>query len=234
MKKHIYLYLVFVLLLGYSCGKDEGVDPEPEPENVAPTVPTIIFPQNNTLCIDNAIKFEWNASNDPEGEALRYRLEIANDANFSSIVENKSVSNKTAIVVTLNKGLTFFWRVKAIDSKNAESDFSVTSQFLTEGEGESNHLPFIPELVLPELNATVSGTSTTLSWTANDADGDALTFDVYLDTNTDPSTKVSENQSNSTFEASGLSEGTTYYFKIVVKDDKGGVTIGSVWSFNTP
>lgn len=86
---------------------------------------------------------------------------------------------------------------------------------------------------MPELNTTVSGTSTTLSWTASDVDGVALTFDVYLDTSTDPSTKVSENQSNSTFEASGLSAGTTYYFKIVVKDDKGGATIGSVWSFST-
>lgn len=233
MKKHIYLYLVFTLLLSLSCSKEEGAGPEPEPENKAPTVPSKIFPLNNTLCIDNAINFQWNASTDPEGETLRYRLEIASDANFSSIIENKSVTNVTSTIITLDKGLSFFWRVKAIDSKNAESDFSITSQFLTEGEGESNHLPFIPELVLPVLNSTISGTSTTLSWSASDADEDPLTFDVYLDTNENPTTKVSENQSNTTFLASGLSAGTTYYFKIVVKDSKEGVTIGSIWSFST-
>ncbi|WP_298767171.1 fibronectin type III domain-containing protein [uncultured Polaribacter sp.] len=233
MKKHIYLYLVFTLLLSLSCSKEEGPGPEPETENKAPTVPSKIFPLNNTLCIDNAINFQWNASTDPEGETLRYRLEIASDANFSSIIENKSVTNVTSTIITLDKGLSFFWRVKAIDSKNAESDFSITSQFLTEGEGESNHLPFIPELVLPVLNSTISGTSTTLSWSASDADEDPLTFDVYLDTNENPTTKVSENQSNTTFQASGLSAGTTYYFKIVVKDSKEGVTIGSIWSFST-
>jgi hypothetical protein len=233
MKKRIYLYLVFALLLGYSCGKDGGNEPDPEPENMLPTVPTKIFPLNNTLCIDNAINFQWNAAEDPEGDVLRYRVEISENANFSNILESKSVSNNTSTIITLEKGLSFFWRVKAIDSKNGESDFSDTSQFLTEGDGESNHLPFVPELVLPALNATISGTATTLSWTASDIDEDTLTFDVYLDTNTNPTTKVSENQTNTTYEASGLIPATTYYFRIVVKDDKGGATIGQVWSFST-
>lgn len=234
MKKHIYLYLVFALLLSYSCGKDEGNDPDPEPENEVPTVPTKVFPLNNTLCIDNNINFQWNESSDPEGEVLRYRVEISENANFTSIIESKSVSDATSTIITLDKGLSFFWRIKAVDAKNAESDFSVTSQFLTEGEGESNHLPFIPELVLPELNSTISGTSTTLSWNASDVDEDPLTFDVYLDTNENPTTKVSENQTSTTYQATNLSSATTYYFKIVVKDDKGGATIGQVWSFSTP
>lgn len=233
MKRHVYLYLAFVLLLGYSCGKDEGNDPDPEPENEVPTVPTKVFPLNNTLCIDNNINFQWNESSDPEGEVLRYRVEISENADFTSILESKSVSDATSTIITLDKGLSFFWRVKAVDAKNAESDFSATSQFLTEGNGESNHLPFIPELILPELNGTISGTSTTLSWTASDIEEDPLTFDVYLDTSENPNTKVSENQTSTTYQATNLSSATTYYFKIVVKDDKGGVTIGQVWSFNT-
>ncbi|MFS4482730.1 fibronectin type III domain-containing protein [Hyunsoonleella sp. 2307UL5-6] len=231
--KKIYLYSV-ILLLGYACSSG-GSDPEPDPipENRVPSVPTKVFPLNNTLCIDNAINFEWNPSNDPDGDTVRYRVEISENANFTNLIESKSVSNAVSTIITLDKGLSFFWRVRAIDSKNAESDFSVTSQFLTEGDGETNHLPFVPELVSPTLNEVISGTSTTLSWTAIDADNDALTFDVYLDTSNDPTTKVAENLTTTSYEASGLAAATTYYFKVVVKDDKGGATIGQVWTFST-
>lgn len=47
-----------------------------------------------------------------------------------------------------------------------------------------------------------------------------------MDTNNKPTTKNSENQSATTFSATGLTAATTYYFKIVVKGDKGGITIG--------
>ena len=97
----------------------------------------------------------------------------------------------------------------------------------------SNHLPFAPNLLAPVLNSEIDGTSTTISWTASDVDNDTLTFDVYLDKKSNPNIKVSENQSGTTFNASGLSVATTYFFKVVVKDDKGGVTIGQVWSFST-
>ena len=220
---------MFVSLLVFSCGKDD----DPEPENSLPTVPTKVYPLNNTLCIDNAINFEWNASTDSDGDNISYKVEVSENASFSNIIETQSVSNNTSVVITLEKGLSFFWRLKAIDSKDGESNFSEVSQFLTEGEGESNHLPFIPILVSPKLESIISGTSTTLSWIATDADNDALTFDVYLDTNTKPNTKVSENQTATTFEATALNPETTYYFKVVVKDDRGGVTVGQVWSFIT-
>lgn len=227
--KNTYLFLIPVLLFVFSCGKDDN----PEPENSLPTVPSKIYPLNNTLCIDNAINFEWNASSDSDGDNIIYKVEVSENATFSNIIESQSVSNNTSVVITLEKGLSFFWRLKAIDSNDGESDFSEVSQFLTEGEGESNHLPFIPILVSPKLDSTISGTNTTLSWTANDADNDALTFDVYLDTNTKPITKVSENQTKTTYEAVNLNPETTYYFKIIVKDGKGGATVGQVWSFRT-
>ena len=85
----------------------------------------------------------------------------------------------------------------------------------------------------PALNSEIDGTSAALSWSASDVDNDPLTFDVYLDTNQDPTTKVSENQTETTFNATGLTASSTYYFKVVVKDDKGGVSIGQIWSFTT-
>ena len=233
MKKS-YLYLVILISVFLSCsgGGDGDPGPSPEPENTAPTVPVQIYPLSNTLCIDNNVVFEWNASADNEGNPITYKVEISESSNFSTLSHEVS-SSSTSRVIILEKGKSYYWRLKARDSKGAESNYSSISQFLIEGTGVSNHLPFAPELVSPALNSEIDGSSTTLSWTASDVDNDTLSYDVYLDTNSNPVAKVSEGQSGTSFEATGLTAASTYYFKVVVKDGNGGITIGQVWSFTT-
>jgi fibronectin type 3 domain-containing protein len=87
--------------------------------------------------------------------------------------------------------------------------------------------------VAPNIDEVITGADVTLSWTASDVDNDALTYDVYLDTEINPVAKVSENQTETTFNVTNLISGTTYYFKVVVKDNNGGVTVGQVWRFIT-
>jgi fibronectin type 3 domain-containing protein len=81
------------------------------------------------------------------------------------------------------------------------------------------------------LHSNVSGSSITLSWTAVDADNDNLSYDVYLGTSNPPTQKVASDLSTASYTASSLTTGTKYYWKIVVKDGKGGTTIGLVWDF---
>ncbi|MFC2110598.1 fibronectin type III domain-containing protein [Bacteroidota bacterium] len=234
MKKPYLITLVIVILTMISCGGG-GSTSEVEEEldvNTAPTIPSQVYPLNNTVCIDNNIIFEWNASTDAEGNRISYKIEISENSSFSPILETQTSFSESKLI-NLTKGKSFYWRIKAIDSQSAESDYSAVSQFLTEGDGISNHLPFAPTLVAPELNAEIDGTSTTLSWSASDVDNDALVFDVYLDTNADPTTKVVTDQSATTYNATGLTAATTYYFKVVVKDGKGGISIGQIWSFIT-
>lgn len=227
-----YLYLALLLIV-FSCeGESDDNSQVPEDVNTAPTTPSLVYPLNNTVCIDNNIVFKWNESIDDEGNRITYHIEIADNNSFSPLLQTKT-SFGLSKLISLTKGKAYYWRIKAVDSRAAESSYSSISQFLTEGDGESNHLPFAPSLVAPALNSEINGTSTTLSWSATDADGDDLTFDVYLDTNAEPTTLVSENQTATTFDVSNLTSSTTYYFKIVVKDDKGGISIGQVWSFAT-
>ncbi len=230
MKKYIYT-LVFATLL-WSCGGSGGDSPDPEPVvNNAPTVPSLIYPSANLLCIDNTVEFKWNAATDPDGDTVSYQLEIAKDNQFTQIVQ--SVSNSSTVkVFSLEKGVAYYWRVSAKDSKNKSSAYSSVNSFYTEGEGVSNYLPFSPEIVAPTLNATVTETSAMLEWNASDVDNDPLTFDVYFGTASEPTTIVSTNQTAKTFNVD-VTDGTTYYWKVVVKDDKGGETIGQVWNFKT-
>ncbi|MCF6168537.1 MAG: hypothetical protein L3J55_08280, partial [Lutibacter sp.] len=139
----------------------------------------------------------------------------------------------TVRTLSLEKGIAYYWRVKATDSKNLSSSYSSTNQFYTEGNGVSNYLPFSPVLVSPTLNATETGTTTTLQWTASDVDtSDVLTYDIYFDTVNPPVAIASSNLTTNTLDVS-LAASTTYYWKVVVKDDKGGQTIGQIWSFVT-
>lgn len=231
MKK---LLLIGVLAFVFNaCGgsDDGGGDPPPPPVNNPPPTPAMVYPGNNELCIDNAVTFSWNAVTDPNGDAVTYKFDVALDQGFSSIQHSIS-SASTSHTLSLEKGVAYYWRILARDSKGAESAYATAHQFYTEGEGDSNHLPFAPILVAPALNSVVTDASVSLSWTASDVDGDPLTFDVYFESGNTPTQKVAENISENSYTVS-VSGSSNYSWKVVVKDDKGGQTIGQVWNFKT-
>lgn len=233
MRKIIALASIALLLISCGGGGSDAPTPTPEPANTAPSVPSLVAPTNGLLCINNVVTFEWSASTDAENNPIVYQLQIATDNQFSQIVSTTDVSSRTQSV-TLDKGKAYYWRVKATDSKNASSAYSGTFSFYTEGVAVANHLPFLPELIQPETNTTISGTSAILKWFASDADvTDVLTFDVYLGTTNPPTVKVSENRTTPTFEVTSLQAVTQYYWRLVVKDNKGGETRGQVWNFRT-
>jgi uncharacterized protein (TIGR02145 family) len=97
----------------------------------------------------------------------------------------------------------------------------------------SNLPPDAPSNPGPISGATNVSTSPTLGWSCSDPDGDPLTYDVYFGTDDPPSTIVASNQTGTTLARSGLTGGTTFYWKVVAKDNHGNSTIGPVWSFTT-
>lgn len=229
--KHL-LYIAALSISLWSCGGG-GDDPTPPPVvNTAPTVPTLTYPTNNLLCIDNVLNFQWNASTDSQDDAITYQIQVAKDNLFAQIVHTQT-STTTSKSITLEKGIAYYWRVKATDSKSAASNYSTTFSFYTEGVGITNHLPFSPVLASPTLNSVQTGTSVTLQWTASDVDANnTLTYDVYFGTANPPTIVTSTNQSASTLTKT-VAASTTYYWKVVVKDGNGGQTFGQVWSFTT-
>jgi hypothetical protein len=95
-----------------------------------------------------------------------------------------------------------------------------------------NNPPNVPSNPNPANNKTDVSITTTLSWTCSDPDGDSLTYDVYFGTSPTPPL-VKSNHTSTTYNPGTLNYGTKYYWKIVAKDSKGGITEGPVWNFTT-
>ncbi|WP_372767146.1 hypothetical protein [Lutibacter sp.] len=227
------LYITVISISLWSCGG--GGDTPPPLINKAPTTPVLTSPTNNLLCINNVVNFQWNASTDPDGDPITYQIQVAKDNLFSQIAHTVTSTNASKSI-SLEKGNAFYWRVKATDNKSAASDYSATFSFYTEGDGITNHLPFSPLLISPTLNEVVHDApkTTALLWTASDVDNDALTYDVYFDTNNPPTAIDNGNKNISSNSTSvTLAASTSYYWKVVVKDGKGGQTIGQIWNFTT-
>jgi hypothetical protein len=231
MKKFIYIAAISFSL--GSCGGGGGDEPTPPPVvNTSPTVPTLSAPVNNSLCIDNVVNFQWNASTDSQGDAITYQIEVSKNAQFNPLAHNVT-STTASKSITLEKGVAYYWRVKATDNKSAASNYSATFNLYTEGVGITNHLPFSPVLVSPALNSVQTAATVNLQWTASDVDAsDALTYDVYFGTANPPTAIVSSNQSANSLNRTVIAS-TKYYWKVTVKDGKGGQTVGQVWSFTT-
>ena len=232
MKK--YLYIVSISFLLFSCsGGGSSTPTPPVVKNTAPTVPALVAPVNSKLCVDNLVNFQWNVSVDAESDAIVYQIQVARDNLFAQIVSTIDGSNLVSQNIQLDKGLAYYWRVKATDSKGLSSDYSPTYSFYTAGAAVTNYLPFSPVLVQPALNAFLNPTTATLKWSASDVDvNDKLVYDVYFGTSNPPTAIISTNIATSSLDVPVVAS-TEYFWKIVVKDGKGGETIGQIWKFKT-
>ena len=74
----------------------------------------------------------------------------------------------------------------------------------------------------------------TLTWVGGDPNPwDTVVYDVYFGTDADALGLAVEATETTTIDKTGLAGGTTYYWKIVARDDAGAETAGPVWHFTT-
>jgi len=101
--------------------------------------------------------------------------------------------------------------------------------------GSSNNPPYEPDGEDPYDGQNNVGITKSLSWTGGDPDpGDSVVYDVYFGTNPSNLDLVSIGQSSSFYNPTGnLNYLTTYYWKIVARDNQGLETPSIVWSFTT-
>jgi len=97
-----------------------------------------------------------------------------------------------------------------------------------------NQNPNTPSSPTPSDGISNVSIDTYLSWTGGDPDaGDTVTYNIYLDTVNPPVAAVASDQTALSFELSALNYNSTYYWRIVARDNSGAETEGPVWGYTT-
>ena len=96
----------------------------------------------------------------------------------------------------------------------------------------NNNPPRIPNSPYPQNNTEENPTS--IRWISGDPDGmDLVKYDVYFGNVSSPP-KVSSNQTSTSYFVKDILEAeTTYYWRIVARDDSNTTSEGPTWSFTT-
>lgn len=98
----------------------------------------------------------------------------------------------------------------------------------------ANIPPDTPYSPSPPDGATNQRLSIILAWMGSDPDGDALTYDVYLETNDNtPDVLVCQDIAATSCSDLGLNPDTMYYWQVVAQDEHGDSVESPVWSFTT-
>ncbi|MFQ5856857.1 MAG: M4 family metallopeptidase [Anaerolineae bacterium] len=92
--------------------------------------------------------------------------------------------------------------------------------------------PYVPGSPAPADGATNVYAPSMLEWVSGDAEGDTVTYDVYLDTVNPPVTLVCSGVAAPGCAPGTLALNTTYYWQVVA-DDGTSVSTGPVWQFTT-
>lgn len=100
-------------------------------------------------------------------------------------------------------------------------------------DADIDHLPGMPQAVEPENGREGVATSAVLRWSSTgDADGGAVTYDVFFGTDNPPATRVLAGTTDTAWTPT-LAPDTTYYWRVRVRDDEGNEVEAPVWTFNT-
>ena len=105
----------------------------------------------------------------------------------------------------------------------------------------TNTAPFAPRNPLPAdgavrvpVAAEGEPIAVSLVWAGGDPNPwDAVVYDVYFGSAEDSLVSVAEGLETASIDISDLAAGTTFYWKIVARDNAGGETPGPVWRFTT-
>jgi len=168
----------------------------------------------------------WSGS-DPEGDTVKYDVYLGTAATPPQVSSEQTDTFYTP--PTLEFATGYYWKIVARD-ENANTASSTIWQFTT--AGEPNQPPDEPEVPNPANFDQGQDINLTLSWACSDPENDPLTYDVYFGTNNIPP-RVSSDQAGLSYTPPTLQHNTTYFWRILAKDDHGNTTSGPTWRFTT-
>ncbi|MEO0899492.1 MAG: fibronectin type III domain-containing protein [Bacteroidota bacterium] len=211
----IWASFVVLAVFSFSC-KPMPVEPE---ENRFPGQFTV----TPTPDLNSAV-LNWTAAVDPDGDVVRYTVELEG----AEIERGLDVT--TYELKNLEFETSYSGRVIASDPEG----YSTPSPFTFTTGMSPNEAPEDFKLQAPINGAIFQETNISLSWQdAVDPEGGNITYDLYLDQSAIPSTLFQGELGNTSLQVNDLENETTYYWKVIAKDDMGASTESDVFSFTT-
>ena len=197
-------------------------------QNLAPTVPQLNAPENNSIMPVDLFthNLNWSNSTDAEGDAITYFLQIWNETAMSNLLyANNSITettNTTGDLVTFpNETKSYYWRVLAMDSL-ANSSWSELWNISINITFQPNRAPFNIQIVPPSPanNSIMTNSTHTYNCTAEDLDNDILHYENYLDTSNPPTTLIA----NETGSSTNITTDGLNWWRCRAVDGKGGAS----------
>ena len=195
--------------------------------NNPPNQPSNPNPVNGTTGRPINLTMTWICT-DPDGDPLTYDVYFGISSNPPIASTNRTSASFTP--AQLNYNTTYYWKIVAKDNQGHSTSGPVWN-FSTQTVVVNNP-PNQPSNPNPVNGTTGRPINLTMTWICTDPDGDPLTYDVYFGTNSTPPI-ASTNRTSASFTPAQLNYNTTYYWKIVAKDNQGHSTSGPVWNFTT-
>jgi hypothetical protein len=182
--------------------------------------PTLSSPGDAVYAIDiNPTPLIWNSVIG----ASNYRVQIATDNGFSSILKDSVVSG----VVTKNywdllNGTTYFWRVRAFSALVTNGDSSDWSGLRS----------FVTKMAIPVLSSPTNGSYTSrnplLAWSASIG---KISYNVQYVKEGNTDTITTYGVPTEAFGLAGLEVGTKYYWRVKAKNAGDSTAWTGQWSF---
>jgi hypothetical protein len=185
--------------------------------------PVLVSPSNGAVNVAMNAVFEWNAV----AGAASYHLQASTVSGFTSLAIDQSGITVTSYQSTgLAANTQYYWRVNTTNS-GGTSGWSAVWSFTT-----VTPAPPAPVLASP-ANGTIGVVlNTAVSWNAS---AGALTYGLQVSTSPSFSpTTIDQNGITSTsFSLGGLSNATTYYWRVRASNAGGTSDWSNSWSFTT-
>ncbi len=179
----------------------------------APTVPSPTVEPSHTSGTSNAIS--WQGSVDAGVGGVQYFAQFSASSTFSTVLGDSGWTTSTqATFVGLADGVRYYFRVKARDAFGQESAYSSSVNSVQDASP-----PTVP--VTFAMSTYTAGTARTFAWSAStDAGVGAITYEAQLGSNPAFAPVLSSSgwvaSTSATY--SGLSDGSTYYFRVRARD----------------
>ena len=175
------------------------------------TIPPV-SPRNLQASVgDRQASLKWDANSEPD--FLRYRIYSGTAPGPTTAIDSVDGASSTTRTITgLTNGITYYFRITAVDVAGNESEYS-NEVSVTPAAAD------LPPAPPQDLQATPDIGRITLSWSPN-TEPDFLRYRIYGGTSIDPITPIDsvDGAANTSKTLSNLMTGTTYYFRLTAVD----------------